>query len=225
MIDIKKLDTYFNADSDVLTSSQEKTSVSRHTRIVRFAKLALPSLAAILIGLLLLFPTIHNDVRDFRLDITKPKKGELEKLHVEDTVLYITDKNNKINNFIAQNIDETEPGSKLIKLTNPEGIIPMNNGEWNTVKAPIGFFNQNNNLLHLEENVEIFYSGGMSVHTTEAFFDFNQSRGYGNKPVKAQGIFGNLNSEGFEFLTKEDILAFTGHSDITIKEESFEKDK
>ncbi len=225
MVDIKKLDAYFNADSDVPSPSQEKTSVNRHTRIVRFAKLALPSLAAILIGLLLLFPTIHNDIRDFRLDITKPKKGELEKLHIEDTVLYITDKNNKVNNFIAKKIDETEPGSKLIKLTEPEGIIPMDNGKWNTLKAPIGFFNQNNNILQLKENVEMFYSGGMAVQTTEAFFDFNQAKGYGNKPVKAQGIFGNLDSEGFEFSTKEDILTFTGHSDITIKEESFEKDK
>ena len=225
MVDIKKLDAYFNADSDVQPLSKEKSSISRHTRIVRFAKLILPSLAAVLIGLLLLFPTIHNDIRDFKLDITKPKKGELEKLHIEDTVLYITDKDNKVNNFIAKNIDETEPGSKLVKLNQPEGIIPMDNGEWNTVKAPTGFFDQNTNILRLEENVEIFYSAGMSVQTEEAFFDFNQAKGYGNRPVKAQGIFGSLASDGFEFFTKEDILAFTGHSDITIREESFEKDK
>lgn len=224
MVDIKKLDTYFNADSEIPAARPDKKLVNRHTRIVRFAKLFLPSLAAILIGLLLLFPTIHKDVRDFKLDITRPKKGELEKLHVEDTVFYITDKNNKVNNFIAQNIDETEPGSKLIKLTKPEGIIPLENGEWNTVKAPLGFFNQKNNLLRLDDDVEMFYSAGMAVHTTEAFFDFPNSKGYGSKPVSAQGVFGNLKAEGFEFSTADDILVFTGHSDITIKEESFEKE-
>ena len=190
MVDIKKLDTYFNADSEIPAARPDKKQVNRHTRIVRFAKLFLPSLAAILVGLLLLFPTIHKDVRDFKLDITRPKKGELEKLHVEDTVFYITD----------------------------EGIIPLENGEWNTVKAPLGFFNQKNNLLRLDDDVEMFYSAGMAVHTTEAFFDFPNSKGYGSKPVSAQGVFGNLKAEGFEFSTADDILVFTGHSDITIKE-------
>ncbi|MFR8206612.1 MAG: hypothetical protein ACLU99_09995 [Alphaproteobacteria bacterium] len=75
----------------------------------------MPSIAAVLIGLLLVFPSLKKDTRDFKLDITRPKQGELEKLHVENTVFYITDKDNKVNNFLAQNIDETAPGSKIIK--------------------------------------------------------------------------------------------------------------
>lgn len=224
MFDIKKLDSYFDEDSKLPATGGEKKILNRHTRVVRLAKLLLPSLAAILLGLLLLFPSIHKDTRDFRLDITRPKKGELEKLHVEDTVFYITDKNNKVNNFIAENIDETEPGSKLIKLTYPEGMLPLNDNAWNTVKAPVGYFNQNTNILRLDDNVELFYSEGMSIHTTEAFFDFSQSKGYGSKPVKARGIFGDLDSEGFEFSTSDDILVFTGHCDITVKEESFKKE-
>ncbi len=61
------------------------------------------------------------------MDVTLPKKGELEKLHMEETVFYITDADNKVNNFNADKIDETEPGSKLLKLTNPQGIVPGSN--------------------------------------------------------------------------------------------------
>ncbi len=222
MIDLKKLDSYFNADSQQ-PAPGNKTVLSRHSRFVRLAKLALPSIAAVLIGVLLLFPSLRKDSRDFKLDITRPKQGELEKLHVENTVFYITDKDNKVNNFIASNIDETEPGSKLIKLTRPEGILPQDKERWVSVKAPVGFFNQTNNLLELQEDVELFYSEGMTVTTTSAFFDFNNSRSYGRQPVKGQGFMGDFQAEGFEYSGSDDILTFTGHNDITIKEESFAK--
>ena len=223
MVDLKKIDTYFNADSKLSSSPAEQQPLLKHSRFVKMAKLALPSIAAVLIGLLLLFPSLRQDARDFKLDITRPKQGELEKLHVENTVFYVTDKGNKVNNFVASNIDETAPGSKLIKLTKPEGILPLDQDRWLSIKAPVGFFNQTTNLLELEEHVEMFYSEGMNVITSSAFFDFNNSKGYGNKPIKGQGFLGDLEAEGFEFSTKEDILIFKGHNDITIKEESFSK--
>ena len=72
----------------------------------------------------------------------------------------------------------------------------------------------------LTDNVEIFYSEGMTLQTQEAAFDFNQSKGYGTTRVHADGYFGSLVADGFEFSGKDDILIFTGHNDITIKEES-----
>lgn len=220
MFDREKIDHYFQEDTLRHVERQPLSEISKHSRIVRWAKLLLPSTAAILIGVLLVYPSLKTDIRDIKLDITRPKKGELEKLHVENTVLYVTDKNNRINNFVAQNIDETEPGSKLVKLTAPEGLLPINDTEWANIKAPTGYYNQNQNTITLTDNVEIFYSEGMSLQTPDATFDFNASRGFGQKGVTADGYFGSLTADGFEFSTQDDILVFTGHSDITIKEES-----
>lgn len=224
MVDIKDIDAYFNADSEQ-PGGKPQDRRSRHSRVVHAAKLLLPSIAAVLIGLLLVFPSIKKDVRDIRLDITRPKQGELEKLHIENTVFYITDKNNRVNNFIADNIDETEPGSKLIKLTKPEGMLPSSDTNWTNIKAPLGYYNQNTNILELREDVELFYSEGMTVKTSEAFYDFGQARGYGSRPVNAQGFLGTLSSEGFEILNSDSILAFTGHTEMTVKEESLQRKK
>ncbi len=220
MFDKEKIDHYFAEDSFKKNKTKEKTSVNRHSRLVHWAKLILPSTAAVLIGLLLIYPSLKTDTKDFKLDITRPKKGELEKLHVENTVLYVTDKNNRINNFVAQNIDETEPGSKLIKLTSPEGLLPVSDAAWANIKSPTGYFDQNKNTVTLTDNVEIFYSEGMVLQTPEATFDFNKSLGFGRQGVTADGYFGSLQADGFEFSTNDDILVFTGHSNITIKEES-----
>lgn len=219
MFDKDKIDSFFNTDEPVSPKSAPVEPAGKHSRYVRRAKLLFPSLAAILLGLLVLFPYIDDDARDFRLDITKPKRGELEKLHIENTTFYITDKDNKVHNFTASNIDETAPGSKLIKLTAPEGLMPVKINEWVNIKAPIGYFNQENNTLRLTENVDMFYNEGMNVNTPEVTFDFNQSKGYSDKPVTAQGEFGDLQSEGFEFSSKNDVLIFTGRTNILIKEE------
>ena len=217
MFDKEKLESFFNADN---IRNKSETKINKRSKNIRRAKLLLPSIAAALIGLLIAFPSLQQSNRDFSIDITRPKKGELEKLHMENTIFYITDKDNKVNNFTAQNIDETEPGSKLVQLTNPEGTLPGSKGTWLNIKAPIGFFDQNTNILRLEQNVELFYSDGMDARTEIMSYDFNKKEGFGDKPVQAQGVVGNLMSEGFNFYTENSLLVFTGKTYINIREES-----
>lgn len=225
MFDKDKIDSYFNTDiTKLVISNKAKDSYDRRTRMVRLAKLLLPSIAAVLIGTLLVFPSLKQDIRDIKLDITRPKKEELEKLHIENTVLYITNKDNQVNNFTAKNIDETAPGSKLIKLNEPEGMITVNKDSWVNLKSKSGYYNQTSNVIQLTENVEMFYNEGIEVHSDEIFYDFNQEKGYSNHPVAAEGIFGTLLAEGFEFTNEDNILTFIGHNDIVIHEESL-KDK
>ena len=123
MIDHNKIDSYFNQDK-TLTTASERPEEQRHTRLVRLAKLLLPGLAAVLISLLLIIPSLQQHEYEFKIDITKPQAGEMEKLHMENSIFDITDKDNQVQHFTARNIDETSPGSKLIKLTRPEGTIP-----------------------------------------------------------------------------------------------------
>lgn len=217
MFDSHKIDAYFNGEKDLRSHSE--TALTRRAKIMRWVKLALPSLAALLIGLLIIMPNLQNDEDRFEIDITRPKKGELEKLHMEQTVFYITDADNKVNNFNADNIDETEPGSKLYKLTKPHGIIPGTDKSWTNIQAPIGYFNQNTNILQLLEDVQLFHSDGMTASSTEMFFDVKQSKAYGVKPVTVDGETGHIEAEGFEYYNNQNLLIFTGKTHITIPEE------
>jgi hypothetical protein len=219
LVDYKKLDSFFSGN--ILPSI--KDSVTRHTKLVRRAKLILPCIAAALLSLLFIIPALKKDLSKFSIDITRPKAGELEKLHVENTVFYITDRNNNVHNFTADSIDETEPQSKLVRISNPEGILPVSEGVWLDIKSPTGYYNQEQNTLTLTDDVEIFYSAGMNIQVPYVVYDFRNLKGHSSKPVKADGFLGKLDSEGFEFYSQTGVMIFKGKTNIKIKKESLKR--
>lgn len=220
MFDTQKIDAYFNGEKDF--TPRPKNPLARRTKIMRWIKIALPSAAALLIGMLIIIPSLQTEGEKLAIDITRPKKGELEKLHMEQTSFYITDVNNKVNNFNADNIDETEPGSKLLKLKNPSGILPNTDNTWINIQSPTGYYNQNTSLLRLLDGVEVFYSSGTTATSEEMFFDFKQSKAYSTKPTIIDGESGHIESQGFEYYQKKDLLIFTGQTHITVPEEQIQ---
>jgi len=219
--DFNKLDSFFQADAAGARSHQKLN----HAQRVRLAKLILPGIAAFLLSLLVIIPQLHKQINEIKIDITKPKAGELEKLHVEHTIFYITDKDNHVHNITADNIDETAPGSKLIKISSPEGTMPSDNGTWLNLKSPTGYFDQNKNTLTLQDNVEGFYSDGITMETPDLVYDFNVKQAHGEKPVKAEGFFGDLHSEGFTYDTRTGVLIFTGATDINLNEKNIKENR
>jgi len=218
--DFNKLDSFFQTgDSNGKNKPRKKLN---HGQRVRLAKLTLPCIAAFLLSLLVIIPQLRQQINEIKIDITKPKTGELEKLHVENTIFYITDKNNQVHNITADNIDETEPGSKLIKIINPEATMPSAEDKWLNIKSPIGFYNQETNSLNLTDNVDAFYSDGITMETFDMTYDFKNSKAFGNNPVEAEGFFGDLQSQGFNFYPETGILIFTGKTNINLNEKSME---
>ncbi len=220
MLDPKEIDKYFQTSTSA--KNETPTEIARRTRIVSLAKLALPGLAAVLAVTLLLFPSLQDDIREFGLDFVV-NKGDIEKLNVENTTIYLTDKKNRVNNFTVEQIKEVSPGSKLYDLTKPEAIIPLE-GKWVSIQAPLGLFNQEKSLLQLKQHIEMFYSDGMSLQTSEFFYDFKQSFGYTDTTVTGSGFLGEIQSSGAELYGDSNILKFSGRTHIVIKEDSLKKE-
>ena len=213
MLDPKEIDTYFNADA--IKKKINKSKIMRHTRKVMLAKFILPIIAGLLILILILFPKLKEDIKDFGLNFNIGK-GDFEHLNVRNTTVYVTDEKNRVNNFTSQQIQETQTGSKIYNLTYPEGMMPLDKQEWLNIKSPNGVFDQNTSLLTLTNTVEIFYSKGMDISTQEASFDFTKSYGYSKSPIKGSGFIGEINAQGFEYDGKNNILSFTGKTHILI---------
>ena len=222
MVNHKEIDIYFS-QTGKNTARAPRDKIALRSRAVKLIELIFPSLAAVLLGLLIIIPNYKKSQDTFKVDITMPKTGELEKLHIESTDFYITDRNNKVNNFTADNIDETSPGSKLIKLTNPRGIIPADNGTWYNIEAPVGYYDQNQNTLRLEQNASVIYSDGLEAHTQQISYDFKTGTGLSTTPTSADGWLGSLTSQGLKFFNREKLIIFTGKTHISIDEKQLKE--
>ncbi|MBR1649278.1 MAG: LPS export ABC transporter periplasmic protein LptC [Alphaproteobacteria bacterium] len=214
MFDLKQLDNLFNDEN---LKKQGDNVNTRRQKLVRTIKIVFPAVAAALIGMLAVFPSLQERI-DISAQIAKPTKQELEKLHMENTVLYVTDKSNRVNSFKAEKIDETEPSSQVLKIVSPVGKIPSSDGNFIDIVAPWGFYDRNASLISLNENVDITYSDGMKAKTEEMFFDSKASKAYGLKPIEASGKYGLLKSQGFEYHTDSEYALFNGNAEIHIDE-------
>lgn len=210
------IDAYFATTG--LNKNKNK-SVDKRTRLIKIIEIAFPSIAAILLGLLIITPSFKETADSIKFDITRPQKGELEKLHIESSELFITDKNNQVNNFTADNLDETAPGSKLIKLTNPKGEMPDTDNQMYHLESPVGYYDQNKNTLRLEQTVKLRHTDGLNATTEALVYDFKKNYGQSDTKTFAESDLGTLNSQGFRFDKNKNLMIFTGKTHIVIKEE------
>lgn len=211
MIDSGKLDSFFDSSRslDFDYSGAKKRGIDWR----RLFKIVLPCIAAALLGVMVVMPNIKKSV-DLSENVTLPKKGEMEKLHIEQTVFNTIDSKNRVNKLFADNVDETEAGSQIYKIINPKAIIPTDNGHTD-VTSDIGYFDQNSNVLQLEKNVKAVVDEDTVITTLRANYDFKQEKGWGTDPVFAKGSWGDMQAEAFDYDKIAQILVLKGNNRIT----------
>ena len=214
MVDTKKIDIYFDPQSSLSLMGNASHSKMKRTKLI---KLLLPAFAALLTGLLIIIPQLKKNFKDIASESITFQKGELEKFHMENSIFYITDYKNIVNNFNADMLDEVEPGSKIIKLTNPQGTLPTTDNNEIHIKSPVGFYDQNTKILSLKDGVNLDYGTEMTTTTKEMFFDFNQSKGYGVNPIVTKSETAEISAQGFEYYKDKNLLIYTGKNHTVLK--------
>ncbi len=213
MVDVRKIDEFFNGKRPF--SDRLESKISERERMLRMAKIIMPSVAAVIIGFIIIFPSLKNETISLKNDITIPKEGELEKLHIEKTTFSITDSDNKISIFTADSLDEMPENSKEVKIINPKGSLAIGKkGDMINMEAKVGFYNQEKSHIKLQNDLKAVYTEGSTVLTQSAEYDFNKSLGYGNNDIYAFGSWGKLWAQGFEYHQKEELLILTGDSKV-----------
>ena len=90
MFETQKIDSFFSGEKNLL-DEEEKIFISRRTRVVRFLKLFLPCLTALLLGVgVVLFDFETNN--DTTIALADDEKIYFEKFRMKNTVFEITEK-------------------------------------------------------------------------------------------------------------------------------------
>lgn len=221
MFDSRKIDDYFNGKrqlDEIKYNNKPQTS-----KWLRFVKLGFPCVAAAILGVMLVMPNIKKSV-ELQDDVTIPRKNEMEKLHIEQTVYYATDSENRVSTITADSVDEIAPGAKEVKINTPRADISTANGKIK-VAADTGFFNQEENILKLRQDVAAYDEKGTKIKTSAAEYDFKKEYGHGSERLGAEGDWGDLEAQGFEFFKAENILVLKGRHVVTTSQGTLTADK
>lgn len=208
MFDIKKIDSFFSGEKNLL-EEEEKIFISRRTKIVRFFKLFLPCMTALLLGLgIVLFD--YESTPDSTLSLAEEDKIYFEKFRMKNTVFEITEKDNQYSVLKAQVVEETEPNTKIYDLTSPKAET-LDKGKIVTASAQKGVYNQTTQKLDLIGDINVDYNHILKITTASATYNFLEETGYGHEQIIGKGDGRYFKADEFAFDKNQGILTLIHH--------------
>lgn len=187
-----------------------------YSRFVAIAKLVLPLVAVALLALVWAWPNLRSTDLRFRIGFSDLATRETAGPSMINPRYVGTDKDHKpfsITSDVARNsaIDRLK-----IDLEVPKGDIVLDNGTWLILTAETGVYARTAKTLDLFGGVTLFHDSGYEIRTDIAYVDLEKGTAEGDRPVRGQGPFGDLRSEGFVLLDKGKVIHFTGKSKLVI---------
>lgn len=208
MFETKKIDTFFTGDKNLL-EEEEKIYISRRTKVVRFFKLFMPCLTALLLGLgVILFDFETNEENSFSL--ADDERVYFEKFRMKNTVFELTEQDNKFSVIKASEVEEKEAGSKIYDLTHPDAQT-TDKGKVITLSAQRGVYNQNTQVLDLYTQVVGDYDKEIKIRTESATYNFETEKGFGNEKVTGEGENRAFEADRFVFDNKNGVIELWGN--------------
>jgi len=192
-----------------------------YTWFVGFLKLALPTIAVVLVGLVLMWPQLKGAEENLRKSVIGSLKlDEVENLQMVRARYVGADEQNRPYVLTAAAARQMSSGSDLIALEGPKGEMKLQDGAQVGLVAQAGAYYQKAQMLDLFGAVTMTHSNGYVVETEEARINLKDGSAEGNKTVIGHGPAGTLRSEGFRIIEKGQTVLFTGKARMVINSES-----
>ncbi|MDJ0949428.1 MAG: LPS export ABC transporter periplasmic protein LptC [Alphaproteobacteria bacterium] len=195
-----------------------KARKDRYSRFVGTMKFLLPTVAASMMILLLLWPQVMNvEEGHFRVGfLSNLTLNTLENLTLVRAKYIGADREQRPYMVTAEMANQASPDSDKITLSVPAADITLKDGKWLALTAKSGEFRQHSQQLRLWGEVSIFHDDGYSFYTESARVDIKQGYAEGHDAVVGYGPAGSLKAEGFRVVDKGRRIIFTGKARLVI---------
>lgn len=182
----------------------------RYSRFVRAMKIVLPVAAAILVVLVLAWPSETRKSPAFNLSLMDLERSEAGELGMSKGRFIGTDTRNQPYVITAESARPEGQDQRNVTLATLQADLSMADGTWISVSAPSGRFDRQAEQLTLTGPVDIFSSSGFELHTPEAVVDMKAGTASGNATVQANGPMGELTAQSFRFERNGQRYHFSG---------------
>lgn len=187
-----------------------------YSRFVFLMKVVLPTVAVVLVALIVVWPQFKVDETRFKLGFARLKATEVGDPSLVNARFVGADSEDRpfsITADLAKHVLEKEA---TVELEMPKADIVADDGSWLVLTANSGFYDRAQKTLDLDGSVNMFHDSGFEFTTDSARVDLTDGIAEGSAPVRGQGPFGTLRSEGFRMEERGDRIIFTGKSRMVI---------
>jgi lipopolysaccharide export system protein LptC len=194
-------------------------------RHVAFLKLVLPLVALVLLGLVLAWPRLNPDPREFRLGSSPVAVNvEAETSRMLKPRYVGLDESNQPFTVTAETATHAGSADRIL-LAQPKADVNLKDGSWVALNSKEGLYDRVGQTLGLRGEVAIFHDAGYEFHTPSADIDLANGTASGAEAVQGHGPFGQLNAEGFQILDKGSRILFTGKARVELRPAAGKKGK
>lgn len=188
----------------------------RYSRFVRVMKILLPSLAAVLLALVVVWPRLHFDDTRFHVGFARLSPQSVQTLSMRNARYFGLDENNQPFSVTSDRATQEPSRPDVIDLDQPKADFSSRDGSAIFVQADHGYYHQKTQLLDLVGAVNLYHEKGYELHTERAEINLADSSAHGELPVHGQGPQGLLEGQGFQIRNKGSEVLITGKSALTL---------
>lgn len=186
--------------------------------MVTIMKVLLPASVVALMLLVGAWPQLRPSDDRFRLEIAAvgPAGGSKPQI-LNPRVLGIDGRSRPFQitaDFGSRGLSEN--GREVYMLDQPKADLTTVTGSWVAITADQGHYQEQDQTLALQGNVNLFHDNGTEFVTSAATMDLRDHSAAGDQPITGQGPAGLIEAEGFRLFDGGERVLFTGKARMTV---------
>jgi len=201
---------------NVRMSTMDRT----YSSFVKKLRWILPVFAAIILGMLMVWPKIEMEISERRFAPSTLDKAALQQAATENRLLNAdfssTDSSGRPFTLLATEALQQNENPDAIILQNPNGSLKTSETETLNATSKHGLYAQAAQHLTLNEDVVLTRSDGTTMKTETLFVDLKTQDSKTDAPVVIDGPQGHLTAQGMDMKSGGAVTIFTGPAKLIL---------
>lgn len=192
---------------------KQNRRMRHHSRMVVSLKVLLPSLAALLVGLVILWPQLQAR-QDEAISIVSETDAVSQDQMMVNPRFFTVDGKGEPLNMTAENAYELPGETRRIRLNNVKADLVLKDNRFLALDAAAAVYFQSKDAVELSESVNLYSEDGFELNTTQAQIGLKDQNLKGTAETFIRTPAGTAVSDGFEITDGGTIVRLTGKTKV-----------
>ena len=204
---------------------RQRKRVRHHKRLVVSLKVLFPSMAAVMIGLMIAWPQLkaqQEEAVSLLASETEDMNLPKDQMMVNPRFFTVDDKGEPFN-MTADAAFELPGDTRRIQLEGVKADVLRENDRWIAVDSDIAIYSQAENTMELLEKVNLYTQDGEEMETTQALINLKNRDIFGEKDVFLRSPSGHMRAQGFSVTQNGTLIKLTGKTHAVFYPDDKEK--